>query len=54
MQGNKKRKVLGKTADDLITPNEYTLDLLPSSLFSVDILDKKILANNIPVGRYQH
>ena len=40
-------KCLGKPEDDLITPNEYKLDLLPSPLFLVDILDSQISANKV-------
>ena len=54
MQGNKNSSDIGKPTDDLNTPNEYTLDLLPSPLFSVDILDPQILANNVSAGRYRH
>ena len=42
---------MSKPADDIIMPNEYTLDLLPSPLFSGDFLDSQISANNISAGR---
>ena len=41
MQVNKKSHGLVKTADDLITPNEYTLDIIPLPIFSVDIYDSE-------------
>ena len=44
----------GKPAYDLITPNEYTFDLLPLTLFSVNILDSQISANNVSAGLHQH
>ena len=53
MQGNKNRNRLGKLADYLITPYYYTLDLLPSPLFSVDILDSQTSAHNVSTGRCQ-
>ena len=43
---NKNINHLGKPASNMITTNEYTLYLLPLPLFSVDILDSKISANN--------
>ena len=41
----KNRNCLGIPENYLITPNEYTLNLLPLSPFYVDILDSKISAN---------
>ena len=35
-------------------PNEYTLDMLPLPLLSVDIFYSQISANNVSVGRCQH
>ena len=52
--GNKKSNRLVKPANDIITPNEYTLDMLPLTLFSVDILYSQISANNVFAGWCQH
>ena len=54
MYGNKKSNVLRKPADYIIMRNEYTLDLLPSPLFSVDILDSQISANGISLVQCWH
>ena len=51
MEGNEKSNGLGKPADGLITPNEYTLDIFPFPLLSVGILDSKISANHVSAGR---
>ena len=53
-QGNKKSNCLGKPENYIINPNEYTLYLIPLPLFSVDILESQISANNLPIGRYRH
>ena len=47
MQGNKKINLLEKLAVDCIKTNEFTLDPLTLPIFPVDLLDSKILANNI-------
>ena len=44
-------KLLIKYADNIIKPNGYTLDLIPLTLFSIDILDWQISANNVSVGQ---
>ena len=54
MQVNKKSNFSEKHADNIITPNEYILDILPLPLFYVDILDSQISANNVSAGRCQH
>ena len=51
IQGGKKINCLVKPEYNIIFPNEYTLDLHPSPLFYVDILDSKISTNNVFVGR---
>ena len=53
-QGEKKSNCLVKPANDLITTNEYTLDLIPSPLFSVYILDSQIPANKFSAGCHRH
>ena len=52
--GNQQNLFLGKPADDLITRNEYTLDLLPLPIFYVAILDSQISANNVSTGWCQY
>ena len=54
IQGNKKIHCLGQDVDIIITPNEYTLDMIASPLFSVHILNSQISANNVSAGRFQH
>ena len=48
------KKKKEKLEDDIITPNEYTLDLITSPLFYVDILYLQISSNNVSAGRCQH
>ena len=52
--GIQKINHLGKPAGDIITPNEYTLDMIPSPLFYVDILDSQISDNNVSAVRSWH
>ena len=52
--GGVNKNCLEKPADDIITPNEYTFNLLLLTLFSIDILDSQILANNVSAGRHRH
>ena len=49
----KKINNLGKPENNLIIPNKYTLDLLPLSLFYVDILDSQTSANIFSAGKHQ-
>ena len=53
-QGNKKSNCLDKHENDLIKPNEYTLDLFVLTLFYVDILDSQLSAKNISTGHHWH
>ena len=53
-QGKKKIAILGKPANDLITPNNYILDLIPSPLFYINILDSKISVNIFSAGQHLH
>ena len=54
MKVNKKSNRLGKTTDDIITSDEYKLDLFPLPLLSVDILDSKLSANIFSAEQFQH
>ena len=50
----KKINNLGNPEYYLVTTNEYKLDIIPSSLFSIDILDSQILSNNVSTGKSRH
>ena len=43
-----------RCTENLITHNEYTLDMLHFPIFSIDILDSQISDNNVSAVRSWH